>query len=53
MCIIPSQYRELINYLLYQAPGEAKAELAELNRMGIFQAIITDSVDALVLVVTV
>jgi holliday junction resolvase YEN1 len=31
-----------------QAPGEAEAELAYLNRIGVIDAVLTDDVDTLV-----
>ena len=31
-----------------QAPGEAEAELAQFNSMGLIDAVLTDDVDALV-----
>ena len=39
-----------LNYwrLLLQAPGEAEAELAQLNKLGIIDAVLTDDGDALV-----
>ena len=33
------------HFLAFQAPGEAEAELAYLNRIGVIDAIITDDVD--------
>ena len=35
----------LCSFLAFQAPGEAEAELAYLNRIGVIDAIITDDVD--------
>lgn len=36
-----------VNYLIgFQAPGEAEAELAYLNRIGMLDAVLTDDVDA-------
>lgn len=34
-------------FLFYQARGEAEAELAFLNKVGVIDAIMTDDVDAL------
>lgn len=35
-------------YFFIQAPGEAEAELAHLNKLGIIDAVLTDDSDALI-----
>ncbi|RDB24486.1 hypothetical protein Hypma_008531 [Hypsizygus marmoreus] len=48
---IASYLEELVDafgFFVHQAPGEAEAELAKLNRLGMIDAIITDDSDTLV-----
>jgi hypothetical protein len=44
LSLVPAQSSDI----LLQAPGEAEAELAQLNKLGIVDAILTDDSDALV-----
>jgi Holliday junction resolvase YEN1 len=38
----------MLKYSDTQAPGEAEAELAQINKAGLIDAVLTDDVDALV-----
>ena len=48
MVSVENQRSDLLAWYSVKAEGEAEAELAYLNRIGVIDAVLTDDVDALV-----